>query len=267
MLNVVFAERALLRQGLKEGVTRDAPPQLKTTASAARRLAPQKLSNPRLERRHARGMGRLYTEWGVAMISLVGIVGLLASSLITKRTRAIRAIQTVCALQLASFAGLSAYANVARWPSPSEAYLPELRLAPLDGRPCCIRSGTAARTRRDAPATVVPPIPFPKSARTLDEALAAARGVILGGRLRRPHRIASLVAERALDATHAYAHYAFRIGLFRFVDDVELLFDSAARQIHFRSHLRVGQGDMDANADRMSALRYALATMPPGRTG
>jgi len=205
-------------------------------------------------------MARLYTEWGVAPMSLVAIVALIVSSL-TKRTRTIRAIQTVCALQLASFASLSLYANVARWPSPSAAYLPSLQLAPLDGRPCCIMSGRAARKRRDVPETIVPPIPFPKSARTLDEARAAVRGVVLGGRLRRPHRIAALVAERTLDATHAYAHYTFRIGLFRFVDDVELLFDSAARQIHFRSHLRVGQGDMDANADRMSALRYALATM------
>lgn len=209
----------------------------------------------------SRAMARLYTEWGVAPMSLVALVALLLCSILTKRTRTIQAIWVVCALQLASFAGLSMYANVARWPSPSEAFLPELRLAPLDGRPCCIMSGQAARKRRDVPATIVPPIPFPKSARTLDEALAAVRSVILGGRLRRPHRIASLVAERTLDATHAYAHYTFRIGLFRFVDDVELLFDSAARQIHFRSHLRVGQGDMEANADRMSALRYALATM------
>lgn len=206
-------------------------------------------------------MGRLYTEWGVAPMSLVAIVALVGSSAMTKRTRTISAIRVVCALQLASFACLSMYANVARWPSPSEAFLPELRLAPLDGRPCCIMSGKATRKKRDVPEIIVPPIPFPKSVRTLDEAVAAVRGVILGGRLRRPHRIASLVAERTLDATHAYAHYTFRIGLFRFVDDVELLFDSSARQIHFRSHLRVGQGDMDANADRMSALRFALATM------
>jgi uncharacterized protein (DUF1499 family) len=197
-------------------------------------------------------------------MSLVALVAVIVTSVLTKRTRAIRAIRIVCALQLASFACLSAYSHLARWPSPSEAFLPELKLAPLDGRPCCIMSGRAERKRRGVSDAVVQPLIFPKSVRTLDEALAAARNVILGGRLRRPHRIASLVTELRLDPNHAYAHYTFRIGLFRFVDDVELLFDSTKREIHFRSHLRVGQGDMDANADRMSALRYALATMHRG---
>jgi hypothetical protein len=200
----------------------------------------------------------LYTEWGIAPMSLVAIAVLICLSSFAKPTRMVSAIRVLCMLQLASFAALSAYANFAAWPPPSEPFLGERRLAPLDGRPCCIMSGTPLK-RGSSPGAPVQPIAWPRSARTVDDALAIVRETILGGHLRRPHRIARLVAERRLDDGHAYAHYTFRIGLFRFVDDVELLLDAKARQVHFRSHLRVGQGDMGANADRMDALRRALA--------
>ncbi|KAJ1626404.1 hypothetical protein T492DRAFT_1032705 [Pavlovales sp. CCMP2436] len=202
---------------------------------------------------------KLYGEWGVSPMSLLAVVTLAATSLFfrEKRSGILNAIRVLCLLQLGAFAALSAQANFAQWPSPSEAFLSERALAPLDGRPCCIRSGPAPK----APGGKVAPLPFPRQARNLDDAVAMTRSAILGGMLRSPHRIAKLVSERRLDATHAYAHYTFQIGLFRFVDDVELLFDSQKRTIAFRSHLRVGQGDMGANHDRMAALRAALLVL------
>ncbi|KAG8460805.1 hypothetical protein KFE25_010860 [Diacronema lutheri] len=181
-------------------------------------------------------------------MTLVAIVAFAATSALSRRSTAIRGIRTVSALQLASFACLSAYSNLGAWPAPSEAHLAARELAPLDGRPCCIRSGPSHA-----------PIPFPRGARGVDTARALVRDAILGGRLRAPHNSARLLRERVLDERYAHAHYAFRIGLFRFVDDVELLFDGSKRVIHFRSALRVGQGDMGANADRIAALRAALA--------
>lgn len=189
----------------------------------------------------------LHTELGVAPVSVVAIAGLAVTSLFSPRGGVIRGIRALCVLQLLSFAALAAYSHVGPWAAPSEAHLAERKLAPLDGRPCCVRSGSEHAH-----------IPFPRAADGLASAQAAVREAILRGHLRAPHGYAKLVSERALDERFAYAHYAFNIGLFRFVDDVELLFDGRERVIHFRSALRVGQGDMGANEDRMLALREAL---------
>jgi uncharacterized protein (DUF1499 family) len=49
-----------------------------------------------------------------------------------------------------------------------------------------------------------------------------------------------------------------RSRLFRFVDDIEILFDDAARQIHFRSASRVGRKDFGVNRARMETIRAAF---------
>jgi uncharacterized protein (DUF1499 family) len=49
-----------------------------------------------------------------------------------------------------------------------------------------------------------------------------------------------------------------RSRVFRFVDDVELLFDDAARQIHFRSASRLGRKDFGVNRERMETIRKAF---------
>lgn len=49
--------------------------------------------------------------------------------------------------------------------------------------------------------------------------------------------------------------------VFRFVDDVELLFDDGAKRIHFRSASRLGYRDFGVNRERMERIRAAfLAT-------
>ncbi len=49
-----------------------------------------------------------------------------------------------------------------------------------------------------------------------------------------------------------------RSRIFRFVDDVELVFDDEARQIHFRSASRLGRRDFGVNRERMEAIRAAF---------
>ena len=52
-----------------------------------------------------------------------------------------------------------------------------------------------------------------------------------------------------------YIHAEFTSRIMRFVDDVEFLFDDAAKTIHVRSASRVGYSDMGVNRKRIEALR------------
>jgi uncharacterized protein (DUF1499 family) len=49
-----------------------------------------------------------------------------------------------------------------------------------------------------------------------------------------------------------------RSQVFHFVDDVEILFDDEARQIHFRSASRLGFRDFGVNRERMETIRKAF---------
>ncbi len=53
----------------------------------------------------------------------------------------------------------------------------------------------------------------------------------------------------------AYWHLEFRSRIFRFVDDVEFLFDPQARLIHVRSASRVGHSDLGVNRKRVEKIR------------
>ena len=53
----------------------------------------------------------------------------------------------------------------------------------------------------------------------------------------------------------AYWHVEFRSRVFRFVDDVEFLFDPAGRQIRIRSASRVGYSDFGVNRRRIEKIR------------
>ncbi len=59
-----------------------------------------------------------------------------------------------------------------------------------------------------------------------------------------------------------YLKAVCRSRLFRFPDDVEFVFDDAARQIHFRSASRIGYGDRGVNRKRMKEIRAALLAFP-----
>jgi uncharacterized protein (DUF1499 family) len=55
-----------------------------------------------------------------------------------------------------------------------------------------------------------------------------------------------------------YLHTTFTSLIFRFVDDVEFVFDDAAKLIHFRSASRLGKGDLGVNRRRMEKIRAAF---------
>lgn len=104
-------------------------------------------------------------------------------------------------------------------------------LRPCPPTPNCV--STEAADRRHA----MEPLPF---AATPEEARARARAALLA-----EPRV-TLVEERP-----GYLRAEARSRLFRFVDDVEVLVDSAARVVRFRSASRVGRGDLGVNRARM----------------
>ncbi len=52
-----------------------------------------------------------------------------------------------------------------------------------------------------------------------------------------------------------YIHAEFTSAIFRFVDDVEFLFDRDANRIHVRSASRVGHSDLGVNRKRVEEIR------------
>lgn len=51
-----------------------------------------------------------------------------------------------------------------------------------------------------------------------------------------------------------YRHYECTSKMFKFVDDVELLYLPNEKELHFRSASRVGHSDLGANRDRINGL-------------
>jgi uncharacterized protein (DUF1499 family) len=60
---------------------------------------------------------------------------------------------------------------------------------------------------------------------------------------------------RIVDLQGNYIHAEFTSTLFRFVDDMEFLFDDAAKVIHIRSASRVGWSDLGVNRRHVEMLR------------
>ncbi len=52
-----------------------------------------------------------------------------------------------------------------------------------------------------------------------------------------------------------YIHIEFRTATFKFIDDVEFLFDDKEKVIHFRSRARMGYSDMGVNRKRMEKIK------------
>lgn len=60
---------------------------------------------------------------------------------------------------------------------------------------------------------------------------------------------------KLVEEDETYLHYEVTSLLFRFVDDVEFLFDDDTKTIHFRSASRTGYGDLGVNRTRMEQVR------------
>ncbi|HEY0020520.1 MAG TPA: DUF1499 domain-containing protein [Longimicrobium sp.] len=127
------------------------------------------------------------------------------------------------------------------------------RLAPPGGplQPCPSTPNCVSTEATDA-RHAMPPLPYTG---TPGEALQRARAALLAEPRTR------IVAERP-----GYLHAEARSRLFRFVDDVEVVVDSAAGVVRFRSASRLGRSDMGVNRARMErfSTRFrAAASNPP----
>lgn len=65
----------------------------------------------------------------------------------------------------------------------------------------------------------------------------------------------SLKRSKIIANTENYIHAEVRTAIFKFVDDVEFLFDDSEKFIQFRSRARVGYSDMGVNRKRMEKIR------------
>lgn len=112
------------------------------------------------------------------------------------------------------------------------------QLAPPGGplRPCPSTPNCVSTDATDA-GHAMPPLPFTGTAQA---AHARARAVLLAEPRTR------IVTERP-----GYLHAEARSRFFRFVDDVEVMVDSAALVVRFRSASRLGRKDFGVNRARM----------------
>lgn len=112
------------------------------------------------------------------------------------------------------------------------------RLAPCPASPNCVSSQSAGGYAQQ------PPLTFDG-----DPAAAQARLVAV---------IEQMPGTRIETQSADYIHATFRSATFGFIDDAQFLIDADAGVIHFRSASRLGYGDLNANADRIAAIRAAL---------
>ncbi len=71
--------------------------------------------------------------------------------------------------------------------------------------------------------------------------------------------VAATPGVEVVSQSDGYLHAVYTSDIMRYRDDVEFLADVASNEIEVRSASRVGYGDMDANRNRIEALRTALA--------
>ncbi len=108
-------------------------------------------------------------------------------------------------------------------------------LKPCSSSPNCVSSVSTSRKQH------VPPIPYECE---MPEAIDNALGIIES-------------MERSMIKTREdnYIHAEFTSGLFRFVDDLEMVFDDEKKIIHIRSASRTGYYDFGVNGKRVWEIR------------
>jgi uncharacterized protein (DUF1499 family) len=117
---------------------------------------------------------------------------------------------------------------------------PASRLAPCKRTPNCVSTAAPEGPQR------MDPIPYAGP-------LAQARARLVEVLRRRPRT--RIVGEEP-DSLKVECASAF----FHFVDDVDFIFDDAAKRIHFRSASRLGRKDFGVNRKRMEEIAAAFAT-------
>ncbi|WNM56947.1 DUF1499 domain-containing protein [Candidatus Nitrospira allomarina] len=129
-------------------------------------------------------------------------------------------------------------ATMAHGRTERELTMKDHRLNPCPDSPNCVF--TFSESEKHA----IAPYRFKK---TLNEAKGAVKQVF-----------SELSRTELVQEGEIFLHYEVRSFLFRFVDDVEILFDDAAKTIHFRSASRVGYSDFGVNRERMEKVRSLL---------
>jgi uncharacterized protein (DUF1499 family) len=116
-----------------------------------------------------------------------------------------------------------------------------VKLAPCPSSPNCIS------TQSNTPDQYMEPLPYAISA---EESRSIIRSII-----------ESMPRSKVLKESENYIHAEFRSLIFRFVDDVEFLFDEKEKTIHFRSASRTGYSDFGVNRRRMQNIseRYLVS--------
>lgn len=122
--------------------------------------------------------------------------------------------------------------------SAMAAAMGEPILRPCPDTPNCVSTEATRESQR------IPTVPFSDAP---ERALARARAALLAEPRSR------ITMERA-DALHGEC----RSLVFRFVDDVDIVVDSAAQVFRFRSASRVGRGDLGVNRKRMQRIAERL---------
>jgi uncharacterized protein (DUF1499 family) len=116
-------------------------------------------------------------------------------------------------------------------------------LSPCPDSPNCV--STQGKTGRHA----MEPLPYLETA-------AKSRERILS-------ILKSLPRTKIVEQTGSYLHVEFRTALWRFVDDVEFLFDDSASVVHFRSASRSGYYDFGVNRRRMKQISETYLASGP----
>ena len=126
-------------------------------------------------------------------------------------------------------------ATIAHGATEGELTVKDHRLAP------CPDSLNCVSTLSDSETHAIAPFRYHKT-------MAEAKAVL-------KHIIGEMSRTELVQEEEGYLHYEVRSFLFRFVDDVELLFDEDTKTIHFRSASRVGYSDFGVNRNRMEEVR------------
>src|SRR3954451_18130064 len=122
--------------------------------------------------------------------------------------------------------------------------MPQRTLRPCPQTPNCVSTQSADVGHR------MEPLPYGD----LEEARARLLAV-LGSRSN----------AKVVTVEPTYVRAEFRSALFRFVDDVEFLFDEKTKRLHFRSASRVGRSDFGVNRKRREELGREFEKRAPRR--
>ncbi len=124
-------------------------------------------------------------------------------------------------------------------PKPENLGVYDGRLADCPDTPNCVSTQTSDNSQ------LMPAIPWPGTGPEFADRIKSLITADFSN--------AKLITEKP-----GYLHFEFTSLVFRFVDDVEFLFDDEQAVVQFRSASRVGHSDLGANRRRMKKITEGL---------